>query len=234
MLTGRVGLLVTLLVAGSTLADAGEQTITLAGQVDVAALGASPGGFAVRALRAQKRSVELAKAVTDAAGRFRLSIEEEAVGVYGVVLEATSVTEPALVLEAAVLTLEETKAPVAVDPASTVAAAILDWKVQRHEENLDHTRPFLLLEWIRPLLGPKARNDLRRAEIALVQWARAAAPASGSLAAVLKAGVGDVRNLGARLAPLNVAPQAIARLEEMARKDPEVAYLLMLPYLLEL
>ncbi|MFQ5881015.1 MAG: hypothetical protein ACE5I9_00895 [Candidatus Methylomirabilales bacterium] len=212
-----------------------EKTITLTGRVDVSGLNTSPGRFTVRALRPQKRAVELGGTVTDSDGRFRLTVDDEAVGVYGVVLEATSAKDPALAMEAAVLRIREAKAPIAINPATTVEAAILHWKISRHGENFESIRPFLLFQWLRPLLRPKARQGLRRAEVALVRWAHGtAASDSRTVASVLRASVGDLRQIRKRLTALKVSSKAIAQVEQMVRADAEVAYLLMMPYLLEL
>ncbi len=220
-----------LLCAGPARAD--EARLSLTGQVDAGEIGAG-GPFTLRALRPQKRTVQLGTASSDAAGRFTMPVDLEAVAVYGVVLEASSAGDPALVLEAVLLSVRDARAPVSVGPGSTVAAAMIEWKVRRHEPDFERVRPFLLLEWLRPLVAPKARTDLKRAELLLVRWARAAAPPGGSVASVLKGSVGDPRRLRARLGSLNVGAAAIDDLERLARRDAEVAYLLMLPYLLEL
>ena len=86
-----------------------------------------------------------------------------------------------------------------------------------------------------PLLTPKTKTGLKRAETVLAKWAQgAAATAQRTTAAVLQAAVGDFKQIGKRLGALGVAPQAVAQIEELARKDAEVAYILMMPYFLEL
>src|SRR5580765_2275553 len=82
---------------------AAERTVTITGRVDVSGLDKASGSFTVRALQPQKRNVELARSTTDGAGNFQLSIDGEALALYGVVLEASSTGNRALVLEAAVL-----------------------------------------------------------------------------------------------------------------------------------
>ena len=83
-------------LAGASPVGGDEKIIELAGRIDATELGIPPGRFTVRALRPQKRSGELARATGDADGRFRVRVAEEAVGVYGVLLEATSATAPGI------------------------------------------------------------------------------------------------------------------------------------------
>jgi hypothetical protein len=157
------------------------------------------------------------------------------VGVYGVVLEATSDKQPSLVLEAVALRIREAKEPIAVTPATTVETAILAWKIRQDGQELDLVRPNFLYVWLRPLLLPKTRKGLKRAELALTKWARSAAKGDSlTTASILKASVGDLRSLRERLKALNVPPKAIDEIEQMTRSDTEVAYILMVPYLLEL
>ena len=140
-----------------------------------------------------------------------------------------------MILEAAVLRHREAKTPIPINTATTVESAVLHWKISRHGDDFEPIRPFLLFNWLRPLHQTKARNDLKRAEISVVQWARgAAAQASGTVASVLRAAVGNLAKIRKRLTELKVPPEAIDQLERMARTDMEVAYLLMMPYLLEL
>lgn len=224
-----------LLLAQSSPLFAAEKTITLKGRVDVSGLNAPRGRFKVRALRPQNRTIELGQADTDGGGRFSLTVEEEDMGVYGVVLQATSEKDPSLVLEAAVLRIREAKEPIPITPVTTVEAAMIHWKVRRHGEDFDPIRPVYLFDWLRPLLRPKAQKGLKRAEVALVKWAHSAAPSgSPTSAAIVQASVGDTRRLKERLTALKVPPKAIDELEKMSRTDPEVAYILMMSYLLEL
>lgn len=237
---GRIPVLFAAFAASLVLADpaclsAAEKTITLRGRVDVAGLEVPAGGFTVRALQPQKRSNELGKTDSDGSGNFQLTVDDEAVGLYGVVLEATSANNRSLVLEAAVLFIREAKSAIVVDLSTTAEAAVVHWKIQRHPNDLEPVRPFLLAEWLSPLRAPKTKAGLKRAETALGKWAQAAAgPAQRTTAAVLQAAVGDFKQIGKRLSALGVAPAAIAQVEEMARKDAEVAYILMMPYFLEL
>lgn len=214
---------------------ADEKAITLKGRVDASELGISPGKFEVRALRPQDRSVELGKTSSDNQGRFSLKVEEEALALYGAVIEAKSADNPSLVLEAPVLRLREAKEPIDVSPATTVEAAILAWKVQREFAELELTRPNLLYVWLRPMVLPKTRKDLKRAELALAKWAHGAVSGDGlTTASVLKASVGDLRFIRRRLEGLKVSAKAIEQVEKMLRTENEVAYVLMMPYLLEL
>jgi hypothetical protein len=213
--------------------SAAEKTITIAGRVDVSGLDAAAGAFTVRALQPQKRSVELGKAATNSAGDFQLSVDGEALALYGVILEASSGANRALVLESAILRARDAASPVVVDSSSTVEAAVLDWKIRAHGADLDAIRPGQLTSWLRPLTEPKTRSGLKRAQTALAKWAIAATPPS-TLSAVLRAAVGDIRLIAKRLKDLGVAPAAIAEIEQTARKDAEVAYLLMMPYFLDL
>ncbi|OGQ81010.1 MAG: hypothetical protein A3F90_11795 [Deltaproteobacteria bacterium RIFCSPLOWO2_12_FULL_60_19] len=224
-----------LLLAYPACLSAAEKTITLRGRVDVAGLEVPAGGFTVRALQPQKRSNELGKTDSDGSGNFQLTVDEEAVGVYGVVVEATSANNRSLVLEAPVLLIREAKSPIVVDLSTTAKAAFVHWKVQRHPKDIEPVRPFLLAEWLNPILTLKAKSGLKRAETQLAKWAQsAAAPAQRSTAAVLQAAVGDFKQIGKRLSALGIAAAAIAQIEEMARKDANVAYILMMPYFLEL
>jgi hypothetical protein len=214
---------------------AAEKTVTLKGRVDVAGLDVPAGPFTVRAVRPQTRTVELGKTTTGNNGEFQLTVDEEAVSLYGVVLEATGANNSALVLETALLHSREATSPAVINLSSTVETAILNWRIQSHAKDPDSNRPFRLLEWLRPLSEPKARDGLKRAQTLLAKWALAAAgPASQTTAGVLQAAVGDLRLLRKRLSDRHVPPDAIAQVEEMARKDTEVAYILMMPYFLDL
>jgi hypothetical protein len=215
-------------------APAAENSLTLKGRVDPAGLDVPAGPFVVRALRAQNRSIELGKANTDGGGNFQLTVAAEAVAVYGVVLEARSVSAPTVVLEAAVLRAREAGAPIAIDSSSTIETAMLNWRVQARGKDLEALRPLVLFGWLRPITDAKTRDGLKRAGTLLAKWAVAAAPASQSSAAVLAAALGDVRQMDKRLAALGVAPAAIAQLQATAKKDAEVAYVLTMPYFLEL
>jgi hypothetical protein len=224
-----------LLLATPSSITATEKTITLKGRVDVSGLNASPGRFTVRALMPQKRSIELGRTTTDRQGRFRLRVRSEPVGIFGVVLEATSEKDPTLGLEANVLRLKEAKKPIPINAATTVEAAILYWKIRRHLRDFDLIRPYLLYQWIRPALLPKTRKGLERAEVALVKWAQGAgAEGFWPAAIVMRACVGDLRQMRKRLTALKVPSKDIEKVEEMVRTDAEVAYILMMPYLLEL
>jgi hypothetical protein len=212
---------------------AAERTVTITGRVDVSGLDKASGSFTVRALQPQKRNVELARSTTDGAGNFQLSIDGEALALYGVVLEASSTGNRALVLEAAVLRARDAAALVVVDPSSTLEAAILGWKIQSNDGDFDTIRPGPLSTWLRPIAEPKTRDRLKRAYVAVAQWAAAVA-GSQTTATVLRAAVGDVRFVAKRLGDLGVPADAVARLNDMSRKDPEVAYVLMMPYFLDL
>ncbi|MDV2502324.1 MAG: hypothetical protein RX318_00005 [bacterium] len=230
-----VPLLGLLLLAAPSPITAVEKTITLKGRVDASGLKVSGGKFKVRALKPQDRSVELGKTDTDGTGRFRLTMDDEDFGLYGVVLQATSTKDPALVLEAAVLRHREAKKSIPITAATTVEAAILHWKVRRHGKDFHRSRPFFLYEWLQPLLETKVRKDLKRAQVALVKWAHgAAASGSPTSAAILRASVGDTRQLDKRLTDLKVPSKAVEQVRQMMRTDAEVAYLLMMPYMLEL
>lgn len=230
-----VPLLGLLLLAAPSPITAAEKTITLKGRVDTSGLKVSGGKYTVRALKPQDRSVELGKTDTDGTGRFRLTMDDEDFGLYGVVLQATSTKDPALVLEAAVLRHREAKKSIPITAATTVEAAILHWKVRRHGKDFHRSRPFFLYEWLQPLLETKVRKDLKRAQVALVKWAHgAAASGSPTSAAILRASVGDTRQLDKRLTDLKVPSKAVEQVRQMMRTDAEVAYLLMMPYMLEL
>jgi hypothetical protein len=210
-------------------------TITLRGRVDVAGLDVAAGPFTVRAVRPQTRTVELGKTTTGNNGEFQLTVDQDAVGLYGVTLEAASANNPALVLEAALLRSQDAASPLVINLSSTVETAILNWRIQSHAKDPAFNRPYRLFEWLRPLSDPKARDELKRAQALLAKWAlAAAAPASRTTATVLQAAVGDLRLLRKQLSDLRVSPDAIAQVEEMARKDAEVAYILMMPYFLDL
>ncbi len=230
-----VPLLGLLLLAAPSPITAVEKTITLKGRVDTSGLKVSGGKYTVRALKPQDRPVELGKTDTDGTGRFRLTMDDEDFGLYCVVLQATSTKDPALVLEAAVLRHREAKKSIPITPATTVEAAILHWKVRRHGKDFHRSRPFFLYEWLQPLLEPKVRKDLKRAQVALVKWAHgAAASGSPTSAAIVRASVGDTRQLDKRLTDLKVPSKAVEQVRQMMRTDAEVAYLLMMPYMLEL
>lgn len=232
VLAPAIGLL---LLATPSLLSAAEKTITLKGHVDASGLNIPGRKFTVRALKPQDRSVELGKADTDGSGRFRLTMDDESFGLYGVILQATSKKDPALVLEAPVLRHWEAKKSIPITPAATVEAAILNWKVRRHGKDFHSIRPFFLYEWLQPLLEKKARRDLKRAQVALVKWAHgAAASGSPTSAAILRSSVGDTRQIEKRLADLKVPSKAVEQLRQMMRSDAEVAYILMMPYMLEL
>lgn len=214
--------------------SAAESPVVITGRVDAGGLAPAPGPFTVRALQPQKRSVELAKASTNSSGDFRLTVKGDAASLYGVMLEATSGGNRTLVLESAVLRARDSAPSVTIDAASSVETAILDWKITAHGADLDAIRPGQLTSWLRPLTDAKARSGLKRAKTDLAKWALGAAPQGKTLAAVLRASVGDIRLIGKRLKDLGVAPAAIAEIEQTAKKDAEVAYLLMMPYFLDL
>lgn len=215
-------------------ANAAERQATIAGRVDATGLGIAGGSFSVRALRPQKRDVEVARAATDGSGNFQLAVNEEALSLYGVLLEATSSENPAVVLEAVVLRPRDAAASITINAASTVESSILRWKVAAHGADLNSIRPVLLATWLRPLIDPKTRSALGRAEAALAKWALGAAPRSKTVSVVLAAAVGDIRLMNKRLADAGVAAAAIAELEQTARSDTEIAYLLMMPFFLDL
>lgn len=215
--------------------SAAETTVNLKGRVDAAGLDVPAGGFTVRASRPQQRTVELGKTATDGSGNFQLAVSEEALALYGVELEATSATNASLVLEAALLRPREAGSPIIINLSSTVESAILNWRIQSQAKNTEANRPYRLFEWALPLSELKARDGLKRAQTVLAKWAlAAAAPASQTTAAVLQSAVGDFRLLRKRLSDLRVPQNAIAQLEEMAHKDAEIAYVLMMPYFLDL
>lgn len=224
----------TLLPAELPSLNAAEKSITLRGRVDLAGLEVPPGPFTVRALRPQKRDIEVGKTTTDGNGAFQLAVDNEALALYGVVLEAGSTTNRAVSLEAAVLRPGEAASPIAVNVTSTVEAAIVNWKVLLHGSDFDSIRPSLLSNWIGPIAASKTREGLKRAQALLVKWAVGAAPQSKTAAIVLRSAVGDIRLMTKRLSDLGIAPAAIAELEATARKDAEVAYVLMMPYFLDL
>jgi hypothetical protein len=216
-------------------AEKAATTVTRKGRVDLAGLDVPQSQFTVRALRPQKRDVELGKTTTDGSGNFQLAVNEEALALYGVVVEVRSASTPALVLETAVLRAREAAAPAVINVSSTVEAALLNWRVQTRGKDLASLRPFVLFDWLRPVSESKTRDGLRRAGAVLVKWAVAAAgPASQTSAGVLLGALGDTREMEPRLAALRVAPAAISQLQALAKKDPEVAYILMMPYFLEL
>lgn len=233
---GVIALSVGLIILGTpSLLSAVEKTITLKGRVDTSGLKVSGGKYTVRALKPQNRSVELGKTDTDGSGRFRLTMDDEDFGLYGVVLQATSEKDPALVLEVAVLRHREAKESIRITAATTIEAAILHWKVRRSGKEFHRIRPFFLYEWLQPLLETKVRKDLKRAQVALVKWAHgAAASGSPTSAGILRASVGDTRQLDKRLTDLKVPSKAVEQVRQMMRTDAEVAYLLMMPYMLEL
>lgn len=216
------------------LLPAAESALTLRGRVDVSGLDLGPGLFTVKALQPQKRS-ELGKAATNSSGDFELTVDEGTLALYGVLLEATSASGAAVVLQAAVLRSAEAESSITINASSTMEAAILGWRVKSHGADLESLRPLVLFDWLRPVSDAKTRERLKRAGTWLVKWAVAAAgPASQSSAALLAEALGDVRQIGKRLTALKVAPAAVNQLEEAAKKDTEVAYLLMMPYFLEL
>jgi len=221
-------------LASSSHSPAAERDVSIAGRVDASALGGGGGRFTVRALRPQKRDVEVARASTDGNGNFQIAVNEEALSLYGVVLEATSSDNSAVVLETVVLRPRDASTSITIDASSTVEASILRWKVAAHGADLNAIRPATLATWLRPMTDSKTRTALARAEAALAKWAVAAAPRSKTAAAVLAAAVGDIRLMNKRLTGAGVAPAAIAELEQTARSDAEVAYLLMMPFFLNL
>ena len=214
--------------------NAAERSATIAGRVDASALGVAGGRFTIRALRPQKRDAEIARASTDGSGNFQIAVNEEALSLYGVILEATSSDNSTVVLETVVLRPRDASSSITIDAASTVEASILRWKVAAHGADLNAIRPLTLTTWLRPLVDPKTRSSLARAEAALAKWALGAAPRSKTVAAVLAAAVGDIRLMNKRLAGAGIAPAAIAELEQTARSDAEIAYLLMMPFFLNL
>jgi hypothetical protein len=214
--------------------SAAEKTVTLRGRVDVAGLDIPPGPFTVKALQPQQRAVELGKTTTNNSGDFELAVDEEALALYGVVLEAASAGKRSVVLEAVLLRSRDAGQPIAIGPSSTLETAILSWKIQANDNDFDATRPGALSNWLRPISEPKTRDRLKRAYTAVAKWAAAAATGSQTTATVLRAAVGDIRFLAKRLGDLGVSAGAVAELTELARKDPEVAYVLMMPYFLDL
>ncbi len=214
--------------------SAAEKTVTLRGRVDVAGLEVPAGTFTVRALQPQKRSNELGKADSDASGNFQLTVDEEALALYGVVLEAASAGKRSVVLEAVLLRQREAGQPIAIGVSSMLETAILSWKVQANDNDFEVLRPGALSNWLRPISEPKTRDRLKRAYTAVAKWAAAAATGSQTTATVLRAAVGDIRFMAKRLGDLGVSAGAVAELTELARKDPEVAYVLMMPYFLDL
>lgn len=214
---------------------AAESALTLRGRVDVSGLDLGPGPFTVKALQPQKRSAELGKAATNSSGDFELTVDDGTLALYGVLLEATSASNAAVVLQAAVLRSAEAESSITINASSTMEAAILGWRVKSHGADLDALRPLVLFDWLRPVSETKTKERLKRAGTWLVKWAVAAAgPASQSSAALLAEALGDVRQIGKRLTQLRVAPAGVKQLEETAKKDAEVAYLLLMPYFLEL
>lgn len=230
-----VAALVLLLSAPFASLQAAEETITLKGKVDPSGLEAASGPFKVQALKPQDPKQEMGKATTDSSGRFQITLEEEDVAVYGVLLRATSTKAPSVVLEAVVLRLKEAGEPIPVTATTTVEAALVAWKVRKESYEFRSLRPNMLYIWLQPMIRPKTRKDLRRAETALAQWAEGAAASDGlTTADVLKEGVGDLRSVRERLAAAKVPEESIKKVEKMVGSDDEVAYLLMMPYLLEL
>lgn len=215
--------------------QAAEKTITLKGKVDPSGLNGASGPFKVLALKPQDPKHEMGQATTGSGGRFQIKLEEEDVAVYGVLLRATSTKAPSVVLEAAVLRLKEAGEPIPVTATTTVESALLAWKVRKESYEFRSLRPSMLYVWLQPMIRPKARKDLRRAETALAQWAQGAAASDGlTTADVLRQGVGDLRFMRQRLEEAKVAEESIKKVEKMVGGDDEVAYLLMMPYLLEL
>lgn len=214
---------------------ADEKTITLKGQVDASDLKAAAGPFKVSALKPQDPKHEMGHATSDSNGRFQITLEEEDVAVYGVLFRATSAKSPSVVLEAVVLRLKEAREPIPITAATTVESALLAWRVGKQPKEFRLIRPNYLYIWLQPMLLPKTRKDLHRAETALAQWAQEAAASDGlTTAGVLQAGVGDLRFIRERLAAAKVPEASISQVEKMMKDDPEVAYLLMMPYVLEL
>jgi hypothetical protein len=109
-------------------AEKAASTVTLKGRVDLAGLDVPAGSFTVRAVRPQTRTVELGKTTTGNNGEFQLTVDEEAVSLYGVVLEATGANNSALVLETTLLRSLEATSPAVINLSSTVETAILNWK----------------------------------------------------------------------------------------------------------
>jgi hypothetical protein len=211
-----------------------EKTLTLRGRVDVAGLEVPSGGFTVRALQPQKRSNELGKTDSDGSGNFQLTVDEEALALYGVVLEAASAGKRSVVLEAVLLRTRDAGQPIAISLSSMLETAILSWKIQANDNDFDAIRPGTLANWLKPISEPKTRDRLKRAYTVVAKWAVAAATGSQTTASVLRAAVGDIRFMAKRLGDLGVSAGAVAELTELARKDPEVAYVLMMPYFLDL
>jgi hypothetical protein len=215
--------------------QADEKTITLKGRVDASGLKVATGPFRVSAIKPQDPKHEMGQATSDSSGRFQVTLEEEDVAVYGVLLRATSTKAPSVVLEAVVLRLKEAREPIPVTATSTVESALLAWKVRKHPNEFRLIRPNWLYIWLEPMLLSKTRKGLHRAELALAQWAQGAAGSNGlTTAGVLQAGVGDLRFIRERLAAAKVPEASIAQVEKMMKDDPNVAYLLMMPYVLEL
>jgi hypothetical protein len=215
--------------------SAAQQSVTLRGRVDVAGLDVAPGQFTIRALRAQKTPLELGKATADTNGQFQLTLDDEAVGVFGVVVQAISANNSTLVLEAPVLRLRDVSAPMVVNIATTIQSALLRWKIQGFADDRAWPRGIQLFQWLRPAYQFTATEGSKRAQIALIKWAlSASAETSQNTASVLQSAVGDVRRLSDRLAKLRISPKAVEAIQELARKEPEAAYILMMPYFLEL
>ncbi len=218
-----------------SLLSAAQQTVTLRGRVDVAGLDVTPGPFTIRALKAQKTPLELGKTTTDSSGQFQLTVDDQAVNVFGVVVQAVSANNSALVLEAPVLRMKDVSAPIVIDIASTLQSALVRWKIQGFADDRAWPRGIQLFQWLRPASQFTATEGSKRAQIALIKWAlSASAAASQNTTSVLQSAVGDIRRLGDRLAKLRISPKAIEAVQELGRKEPEVAYILMMPYFLEL
>src|SRR5258708_4703850 len=135
-----------------------EKAVTLSGRIEAAGLDLPAGPFTVRALRPQKRDVELAKTTTDAGGSFQLAVDGEALALYGVVLEAASAGNPAVVLQAAVLRQREAESPVSINATTTLEAAVLGWRVKTHGNDQELLRPLVLFDWLRPISDAKTRE----------------------------------------------------------------------------
>lgn len=215
--------------------SAAQQSVTLRGRVDVGGLDVTPGPFTIRALKAQKTLLELGKTTTNSNGQFELTVEDQAVNVFGVVVQAVSANNSALVLEAPVLRMKDVSGPMVIDIATTIQSALVRWKIQGFADDRAWPRGIQLSQWLRPASQFTATEGSKRAQVALIKWAlSASAGASQNTASLLQSAVGDIRRLSDRLAKLRISPKAIEAVQELGRKEPEVAYILMMPYFLEL
>lgn len=212
-------------------AHSSDREVTISGVVDLAELVERP-RYTVRALMPQDPTVEFATAKVRRNGSFEVVVDESAFRTYGVLLEAVERGDSRFVLQRAVLDFQALDSA-DLNPAETVKSAILGWRIARYLDEFDRVRPFPLNAWLEPLRAPQAAS-LDDAALALYEWAvNAAGSAKSDASRVLRAAVGDPRALGHRLSPEGVEPAAIALLQELSRTRSDVAYLLMMPYVLE-